>query len=110
MELNQRVMSALIELRQASTSIQKNVSHDAWLSLIEQYDILFLGERFNTIFCRELVHTLNETFQISIDIEELLTIIPEVCTTLGMRTQPLVRLEDAGKSAPPIAEYLIDLF
>lgn len=110
MELNQKIASALVELKQASLSIQGNVSHETWHDLIERYDMLFLGEKFNTIYCRELLHTLNEKFQVSVDIEELLSLIPQICSTLGMETGPLVRLEDAGKPNPPIADYSIELF
>lgn len=110
MELNQQIASVLIELKQASLSIQGHASHETWHSLMEQYDMLFLGEKFNTIYCRELVHTLNKKFKISIGIEELLSLIPQICSTLGMKTEPLVRLEDVGKPTAPIAEYSIELF
>lgn len=110
MELSQQIASVLIELKQAGLSIQGNASHETWHSLVERYNILFLGEKFNTIYCRELLYTLNDKFQISIGIEELLSLIPQICFTLGMKTEPLVRLEDAGNPMAPIAEYSIKLF
>lgn len=110
MELAQQIASVIVELKQASLSIQRNVSYETWHSLMERYDMLFLGEKFNTISCIELWNALKNKFQISIGIEELLSLIPQICSALGMKAMPLIRLEDAGKPAAPIADYSIELF
>lgn len=110
MDVNQQIKSVLIELKQASLAIQGNASYETWHNLMEQYDMLFLGEKFNTISCIELQHTLKNKFYVNIELEELLSLIPQICSALGMKIDPLVRLTDVGNPTAPIADCSIELF
>lgn len=106
MNLQGQNANVLLELKNASLRIRGNVSEESWHDLIQRYDMLFLGERFSTIGTVELAHTLVSKFSIDIDIETLNKLIPEICSSLGMTANPMIRLEDVGKPNAPISSRL----
>ena len=110
MELVEKISSALLELKQASLSLQRDANECTWHELMDRYDMLFLGEKFNTIYGIELRHTLSRNFGVDISMEDLIALIPNICASLHMNIKPLVLLENAGKPDAPIAEYSIELF
>ena len=72
--------------------------------------MIFMGPKMNVINSIELLHTLKEKFSIDISLENLNGLLPNLCTELGMKTESLISLQDAGEPDPPIATYLITLF
>lgn len=110
MELQQQLTDALVELKNASLRMQETVSAESWHDLMEHYDLLFLGENFNTIYTVDLLHTLINKFSIDINIETLNELIPSICPRLGMTASPMVRLEDVGNPNVSIECYSVALF
>lgn len=110
MDKEQVITQALLELKNASLAIQSEINDGSWHKLMETYDLLFLGEHANNIYSVELLHCLQKKFDLSIDIDELNKMIPSLCGALGMRCEPMIRLEDSSMSNPPIANFSISLF
>ena len=109
MDLRIRIKAALLELKKASLSVPENTEVKLH-TLIEKYDMIFMGPKMNVINSIELLHTLKEKFSIDISLENLNGLLPNLCTELGMKTESLISLQDAGEPDPPIATYLITLF
>lgn len=102
------LIEILIELR--SASIQINYDPSVWHDIMRKYNILFLGEKFNTILSIELAHSIKTIFQIPVELSDLNKVIPTVCDTLNMEYTPLINAEDSGKPNPQIAAYHINLW
>ena len=109
MDLRIRIKAALLELKKASLSVPENTEGKLH-TLIEKYDMIFMGPKMNVINSIELLHTLKEKFSIDISLENLNGLLPNLYTELGMKTESLISLQDAGEPDPPIATYLITLF
>lgn len=88
----------LIKLRSDSILANSNPTEDNFKELIHKYDMLFLGEKFNTIYSVELNHALKNHFRIDSNIDELNELIPNICDTLKMKYEPLVYVENVGKA------------
>lgn len=104
---NARITEILLEMKSSAQSLMHEPSDGKWHQLIEQYDMLFLGEKFNTIYAREMLHTLQEKYHLDIDLNELLDAIPHICAALHMQIEPMILLTDSGKPDAPIADYSI---
>ena len=103
MDLRIRIKAALLELKKASLSVPENTEGKLH-TLIEKYDMIFMGPKMNVI------NSIEEKFSIDISLENLNGLLPNLCTELGMKTESLISLQDAGEPDPPIATYLITLF
>ena len=107
MTLPQQIEAVLLELKHASETIQKN--HSAWHDVMSEYNLLFLGDKFQVIYSVELAFSLKTKFAIDVTPEELNDMIPSICSHLGMEITPMVLAEDIGKPDAPIANYSITL-
>lgn len=107
MTLPQQIGAALLELKHASEHIQNN--HSAWHDVMSEYNLLFLGDKFQVIYSVELAFSLKTKFGIDVTPEDLNEIIPGICSHLGMKSSPMVLAEDIGKTDAPIANYSIEL-
>ena len=96
MDLRIRIKAALLELKKASLSVPENTEGKLH-TLIEKYDMIFMGPKMNVINSIELLHTLKEKFSIDISLENLNGLLPNLCTELGMKTESLISLQDAGE-------------
>lgn len=92
----EKLIVVLSELRTAS--MQSNSSNIK--SIMNKYDMLFLGGKFNTIYSVELCHSLSVHFDIKINNEALNKLIPIACNTLNMKFEPLIKLSKLGSSDP----------
>lgn len=107
MTLPQQIEAVLLELKHASETIQKN--HSVWHDVMSEYNLLFLGDKFQVIYSVELAFSLKTKFGIDLTPEDLNEIIPGICSHLGMKISPMVLAEDIGKPDAPIANYSIEL-
>ena len=109
-ELFDKVKNALIELRTASKDCEK--SEAGIRRLMDKYDMIFSGEKINTIFTVELAHTLTEKFGVPIQHEELTKIVSSLCKQLGMTYTELYPVEEMGKGVinPDHVSYHIVLY
>ncbi len=104
-----KLIEILLELRAASLQIGKNPSENEIKSLMQKYDMLFLGENINRIYSIELCHSLKNYFHIETDINELNDLIPVACKSLNMKYETLVAIDDLGKN-PKLKCYEIILW
>ena len=101
-----KLTDVLSELR--SASMQAN--EDTIMDLMKRYNLLFLGDKFNTIYSQELPQSLETFFNFPIELDELNQLIPEVCKLLQMNYEPMIKVSDVGSSNPKIASYSITLW
>lgn len=102
---NLKVISEFLqELRIASKLIK---SEEELKATMNKYGMLFLGEKFNTIYARELRHSLEKVFEKQISMPDLLKLIPNVCSALGMKTEAMTFVGDPDRK---IADHQITLF
>jgi hypothetical protein len=97
------IASILLELKTASLQFQDDPK-----PLMNKYDIMFLGEKFNIIYSDELRHSLESFFKISISLEELNQLLPSACKALNMLCEPMKNMSDLNNPVP--AAYSIMLF
>ncbi len=101
----QNLVDVLVELRNASI----NSSPNTIKTLMNEYDMLFVGEKFNTIYSEELRHCLDKKFNYLVSINELNSLLPQICKTLNMKLNKLIAVEDIGQPNPMI-NYEITLW
>ena len=65
-------------------------------NIIKQYDMLFTGKEFNTVYSLEIRHSLQK-HGIEISNEELNSILPLICPELGITLIPMVALNSTNK-------------
>lgn len=104
------ICTALVELRAASRAIQKNLCESTLRTLRGKYDIMFLGEKANTIYDAELRHALNVRWGLDVEKAELLAALPSACALLGISCEEVIDVKNAGKKDAPIGGYRIELF
>jgi hypothetical protein len=102
----QKVMAVLIELRTASAQCPH--TDDGIRSLMQKYDIMFLGAGINVIYSHELHHALKNYFGIQIELEDLHQMIPALCGALKMTCEPMRAMDDLTNPKP--AAYQITLY
>lgn len=95
--MEKKLIAALTELSFASKSI---ADESELRSVMDKYDMLFLGEKFNTINTLELRHTLSAKFSIDITREELNALVPAACSSLNMKFEPMVQVSDLTNPVP----------
>lgn len=105
-----QILDVLQTLRSETMALKNSVTDSDVRTLMHKYDMLFIGERFNHIYSHDLCHMLNTKLGIKMSLDELNTIIPEVCAILNIEIEPMIKLEDAMKPNPPISCYQIILF
>lgn len=98
--------NVLLDLRKASITS----TPDTIESVMQKYDMLFLGSKFNTIYSIELRHCLDKTFNYNVSIDELHSVIPQVCKTLDMKLEKLIAATDVTKPNPKTASFQITLW
>ncbi|BFH10668.1 hypothetical protein WJ0W_005779 [Paenibacillus melissococcoides] len=98
------VTETLLELRVSAKLIK---SEEDLKATMRKYDMLFVGEKFNTIYARELQHSLEKVFKKRISMPDLLAMIPDVCSLIGMEVDAMTFVDDPERK---IADYQITLF
>ncbi len=96
----QQLSEILIELRNASMQINHLTTENEIKSVMHKYDMLFLGEKFNTIYSLELCHSLEKYFGIKLTNKELNELIPKSCGLLNMKYEPMAKVEDFSNPSP----------
>lgn len=102
----QKLSAILIELRNASMEIKNNNVK----SVMDKYDMLFLGGKFNCINSVELLHSMKKVFDFEISNDQLIELIPIACKSLNMKYQPMTSLENITTNNRQIECYMIDLW
>lgn len=105
-----QLVDILLQLRAECLPLQINASDSDIRAIMEKYDMIFLGNKFNSIYSHELCCMMNEKKNIDVSVNELNAAIPGVCSTLGMKIKPLVKLNNAESSNPIVASYEIELY
>jgi len=100
----------LLQLQAESRLAGRNNPEVAIHSLMDKYDMLFLGAQFNTIYTDELLLMLKQKLNLLVSKEDLLKMVPTVCAALHMHTEAMVNVKDMHEENPPIAQYSIELF
>lgn len=91
----QQLIDVLHELSIASRSI---TNEDDFHAVLNKYDMLFLGKDFNLILTTELRNTLSQNYGIEISNSELNAMIPDVCSRIKMKCDPMYAVKDLGNS------------
>lgn len=104
MDTKRFIFDVLVELRLAAMLIN---SEESWKLTMNKYGMMFIGENFNTIYARELRDCLEKVFNNQISMPELLVMIPDICSSLGMEIEPMTLVEDPDRKT---ADYQITLF
>lgn len=96
----EQFMKVLIELKAASIRLGLSPTDDEFKTLINKYDMLFLGFNFNIINSLELLHSLKSYFKFELTNDELNSLIPECCKFLNMKYEPMAKVEDFSNPTP----------
>lgn len=100
----QNLIDVLNELKSACLSCKH--SDSAVRSLMTKYNMLFLGESINVIYSNDFYFSLQTVFGYCVTMEEFMSLIPPVCSELGMKYEPMYTL-----STPDVIEaYRIELW
>ncbi len=105
----QKLIEILMELRRSSFELRKNPTEVSLKALMKKYNMLFLGEDFNTIYSNELAHSINTVFNIPVSNDEINKLIPIACKMLNMDCESMVNVSDVSMANPPVACYQITL-
>jgi len=84
-----------------------SVKHDEYLEsaihkLHEKYGIFVMGENLNIVYAHELAHNIGA------NIGDMLAVLPSVAQLLGIKLEPLTKLENVGMDI--IENYHVTLF
>lgn len=110
MEYSERISNLLMAMRTDAIQVSKALTDESWHQLMSKYDVLFLGEKINTVYAREVYSCLIKPAHIDISLQDFLALIPSVCRNLSMKAEPMVSLKDINQLNPPIGDYSIELF
>ena len=91
----QKIVEILSLLRSDSISYQDNPR-----KLLDKYNLMFLGDKANTIFTNDLIITINDYFHMNISNNVLQELIPEACEILHMKYEPMKALNDMNNPIP----------
>lgn len=80
------------------------------IDVLKKYQMVFVGETFNSINTIQLRSVLETFFSIKISIDELNSLIPSICKTLNMKTSPRKDPLDSTVYNPKIVAYVIHLW
>ncbi len=95
------LIDILSELRTSSMVANSEPTEQSIRQLIDKYDMLFLGEKFNTIYSIELGHAIRNYFKVNISNEQLTELLPNACKILSMEIEPMINVENIGKKSTP---------
>ncbi|MDU4852862.1 MAG: hypothetical protein E6X72_00510 [Clostridioides difficile] len=101
----ENLTDVLLELKNVSI----NSSPDAIKIIMNEYNMLFLGSKFNTIYSEELRHCLNKKFNYIITTDELNTLLLQTSKILNMKLKKLIPISDI-ENANPKFNYEITLW
>lgn len=96
----------LINLRDDINKIDSDLSLK---NTIEKYDMLLLGDKFNTINSIEFIHSLNYVSDIDVTNDELVKMLPELAHNLNFNYDYLIVYNDKNKDNPDIKGFFIYL-
>ncbi|MEK5008802.1 hypothetical protein MHI11_16750 [Bacillus sp. FSL K6-3312] len=96
------ISKALQDLKQESLSLNNIKS--------ERFDVIFLGEKFNTIYSDELREVLARHYNLDLPHEALLVVIPQLCKHNNMQIKALKNLQNLNKLDEKPSLYQIELF
>lgn len=80
------VLDYLIDLRKDISLINNKQSLN---EIVKKYDMTLSGKDFNVVNSVELMHSLNDVFNINISLEELNLILPKLSDALSFKYEPL---------------------
>lgn len=80
------ILDYLIDLRKDISLINNEQSLN---EIVKKYDMTLSGKDFNVVNSVELMHSLNDVFNINISLEELNLILPKLSDTLSFKYEPL---------------------
>lgn len=103
--VNNSIINALRELKSASLQYEYGGDYDG---LMHEYDMCFMGEKFNIINSEHLQTTLKKLFNIEITLNELNQMIPSVCTSLSMKCMQVKAKNKIDNS--DFTEFFITLY
>lgn len=105
----EEITAALLEMQHDLIQISDSPSDELLRQWMKKYDIRLVGENFNSIYAKELRHSLAEKFNIQISEKDLIALIPSICSEINMETQLLITLWNVAESDCPCNDYLICL-
>lgn len=110
MEYTGKISALLLAMKNDALQVSKATTDESWHQLMSKYDVLFLGEKINTVYAREIYSCLIRPAHIDISLQDFLALIPSVCHSLNMKINPMIALKDRSQPNPPIGDYSIELF
>lgn len=110
MECTGKISALLLAMKNDALQVSKALTDESWHQLMSKYDVLFLGEKINTVYAREIYSCLIRSAHIDMSLQDFLDLIPSVCHSLNMKENPMIALKDISQPNPPIEDYSIELF
>lgn len=107
MDKTQLVIDSIEDIRKAPIGVETETEYR---KLIKKYDMIFMGESFNTITSLEFAHYLKNQKDPSINHDFILEVLPKLAKKLNIELESQIKMDDIGKTNPPVANYLIRLF
>jgi len=102
---NETITNTLLKMKSEILGLP---SIDELMPLMNKYEIVFSGSKYNHLSSHELFHYLKSKEAHDFSEEEFLKTIPSICNSLGMKTEPYVYASDI--STNKTVGYLICLF
>ena len=87
-------------LTELSNASKKIANLNELQLLMEKYDMIFAGKSYNCINTIELRHTIEKTFHLNITLDEINSLVPSVCSRLGMEIVPFVNAINPEETIP----------
>lgn len=97
----ENLIEVLMELRSESMQLNSNSTETAVKLLMNKYNMLFLGEKFNTIYSNELCYALKDYFHFEVTNDKLNSLLPNACEYLNMKYEPLIQIGKIGHNSKP---------
>jgi hypothetical protein len=108
-DLTQTVTRTLLTLKSETEMFSDNPKEFEIKALMSKFDMLILGEKFNTIYSNELCNYISKTFNITVDIDSFNELIPPICKSLNMVCSPMFYLSELQDGIKKLACYSIEL-
>ena len=108
-DLTQTVIKTLLTLKTETKMLPEDPEECDIKGLMSKYDMLILGEKFNTIYSNELRSYISRTFDVSIDMDAFNELIPSICESLNMTCSPMFELKELQHGVKKLACYSIEL-
>lgn len=101
--MRERIKLFLEEIRFASRGCTKDPH-----AIMQKYDMLFVGKEFNIVYSLEVRHALQKNAGIEVSNAELNSLLPGICSELGIVLTPMTALNSTDKSI--VACYQLTLW